>query len=103
MEIRRQRCQACGGYELHNILVREPRLRTAVYVRCAECRELVARYSLADYYHHGKGMDSFLRSRTASVAESGRDLLELFERAKQRAIEGYARVVEELARQGKDF
>lgn len=103
MRIHRQRCQECGGIELHNILVREPRLRTAVYVRCARCRALVARYELADYYHHGKGMDSFLRSRTATVAESGRQLLELFKQAKQKAIEGYAKVVEEMARQGEEL
>lgn len=101
MEVHRQRCQKCNSLEMKNILTRENKLPTVVYLRCADCGELVARYELSDYYHHGKGIESFLRSRTVDMAESGRHLLELFEEAERRATEGYAEAVAELERQGK--
>jgi len=101
MEVHRQQCQDCGGYAVNNILVRETHLPTVIYVRCASCGDLVARYELSEYYHHGRGIESFLSSRMATVEESGRHMLELFEQTKQKAIEGYRRVLDELTRKGK--
>ena len=103
MEVHRQRCQKCGSLEVKSILTREGKLPTVVYLRCAQCGKLVARYELSDYYHHGRGIDSFLRSRTVDMAESGRHLLELFEDAERRAVEGYANALAELERQGKEL
>ncbi|MHC4898351.1 MAG: hypothetical protein ACYTGW_14710 [Planctomycetota bacterium] len=101
MEVHRQQCQDCGGNEVNNILVREANLPTVIYVRCASCGDLVARYELSDYYHHGRGIESFLRSKMATVEESGRHMLEMFEESKRKAIEGYKAVLDELARKGK--
>ena len=54
MELHRQHCQNCQSIEMRNILVREAGKATSVYVRCGNCGELVARYKLRDYYHHGR-------------------------------------------------
>lgn len=102
MEVHRQQCQKCLGIELRNIVVREPAAPTAIYVRCAKCGELVARYELSDYYHHGKGIESFLRSKRTTVEDSGRRMLREFDRARTKAEEGYEQVLQELQRQGKE-
>ncbi len=101
MEVHRQQCQDCGGHEVRNILARDANLPTVIYVRCANCGNLVARYELSEYYHHGKGIESFLRGRMATEEESGRHILELFEAAKNKAVEGYQKVLEELEHRGK--
>jgi hypothetical protein len=103
MEVHRQRCQSCGSLNLHNILAREPGQPTVIFVRCAACDELVARYVLSGYYHHGKGIDSFLRSLGSALAESGRDTLADFERVKKEAIEGYEAVLQRLKEEGKQI
>ncbi|MHC4992372.1 MAG: hypothetical protein ACYTGC_15470 [Planctomycetota bacterium] len=96
MEIHRQQCQACGSHDVHNILARETGRPQTVYVRCARCRDLVARYLLSGYYHHGKDVDSYLRSLGHLAAESGRDTLEDFKQVQNDAIEGFERVLEHL-------
>lgn len=95
MELHRQTCQACGSREHQNLLCREPGHADVVYVRCARCGELVARYALSGYYHHGKGVESYLRSVQGPV-ESGRRILEEFEAARHEALEGFARALHEL-------
>ena len=102
MEIHRQQCQSCGSHDMRNILVREPGRPAAVYVRCGGCRELVARYKLAEYYHHGKSIESYLRSHGSASAESGRHFLEEFERAQRESIEGFEAAVAKLRELGKD-
>ncbi|MEM6456577.1 MAG: hypothetical protein AAF772_15905 [Acidobacteriota bacterium] len=101
MEVHRQQCQACGSRRLNNILAREARLRTVVYVRCADCSALVARYELADYYHHGRGVESFLRSHDPGLAESGRQMMTLFKQAEKRAVEGFRAVMAILEKTGR--
>ena len=101
MEVHRQRCQQCGSIDSRNILIRKPDVPTTIYVRCAKCGELVARYKLSEYYHHGKGLDSFLRSRGAVVSESGRDMLAEFDRAQTESIEGYQQALEYLKSHNK--
>jgi len=96
MEIHRQQCQSCGSFDARNILVRQAQEQPIVYVRCARCGELVARYRLSEYYHHGKGIESFLRSRGASAAESGRRLLDEFAEIQRASIEGFAEVLKYL-------
>ena len=103
MEVHRQQCQDCGSHEVKNILVREANLPTVIFVRCSHCGNLVARYELSDYYHHGKDVESFLRSRLGTVEESGRHMLELFEEARKKATEGYKKALDELARRKKDI
>jgi hypothetical protein len=101
MEVHRQQCQDCGSLEVKNILVRETDLPTVIYVRCANCGDLVARYELSAYYHHGKGLDSYLRSKLATAEESGRHVLEELDEAQTKAVEGYHKALEELERKGK--
>ena len=101
MEVHRQHCQRCQSVDVHDVLVREPGEPQTVYVICADCHSLVARYRLADYYHHGKGAESFLRSRGGRSMESGRELLNDFEGARDEALAGYARVLTALADQHK--
>ncbi|MEQ8769117.1 MAG: hypothetical protein RIB60_01255 [Phycisphaerales bacterium] len=101
MEVHRQQCQSCLSYKVHDVLVREAGQPQTVYVICANCHELVARYRLQNYYHHGKGAESFMRSREGKGADSARELLEEFDRTKHDAHDGYARVLKILAEQHK--
>lgn len=102
MEVHRQTCQNCGSREHNLALVREPGHGQVVFVRCARCHELVARYGLASYYHHGKGMESYLRSVAGSM-ESGRRTLADFDAARHDAVEGFERVMTALRERGKQF
>ena len=103
MEVHRQRCQACDSIELRNILVREPGHPTIVYVRCARCFELVAYYELSQYYHHHKGIVSYLHDHSDTVDESGRKWLQDFRDVQTRATEGYLRAIEQLKQVGKEI
>ncbi|MGB0679925.1 MAG: hypothetical protein ACPGUV_09720 [Polyangiales bacterium] len=96
MEVHRQRCQACQSIDLRNIIAREAGSPDTIYVRCARCQALVARYRLSGYYHHGKGLDSFLRSQGSRSRESGRGLLKDFERAREESLQGYDEVLHVL-------
>ncbi|MBC8414323.1 hypothetical protein H8E50_11745 [bacterium] len=102
MELHRQQCQKCGSYNMRNMLMRKPGESQKVFVRCADCREFVAQYTLSDYYHHGKGIDSYLRSRGGGASESGREVLEDFKRVQENAIEGYEEIIEAIKKAGKD-
>jgi len=77
MEVHRQTCQLCGSHHLRNILARETGEADKVFVQCADCDELVARYVVAPggYFHAHKGFESFLRglSRSAETM-SGREM-----------------------------
>ena len=89
MEIHRQQCQSCGSRDAQNILVRETGQSPIVYVRCLDCEGLIARYKLSQYYHHGKGIESFLRSLGSAAGESGRDYLSEFKRIEEEACNGF--------------
>lgn len=101
MEVRRQRCQACDSLDMRVILVRDPGRPQTVYVRCRSCAELVARYGLRDYYHHGKGIESYLRSKGATAIESGRRVIEEFEEAREDALAGFGAAVRRLEEDGR--
>jgi len=102
MEIHRQRCQNCRSLDVRNILVRRQGDPVTVYVRCSGCGELVARYRLSDYYHHGKGAESFFRSIGADAGDSGRASLDSFNRAQEESLQGYREALESLREKGKD-
>ena len=102
MEVHRQTCQQCQSIDLRNIIVREGHSPTKVFVRCAKCKELVALYELNQYYHHGKGIESYLRSHSGS-ADSGREWLSEFEAAKQEAETGFAAALEKLEENQKEI
>ncbi len=102
MEIHRQQCQQCASRDVRNILVREADAPMAIYVRCLRCGELVALYRLSEYYHHGKGIESFLRSLGSGAGESGRDYLDQCHRTQTEAVRGYEEVLRKLEEQGKD-
>lgn len=89
MEVHIQRCQKCQSTAVTNLLVRESGEPQTVYVKCVSCGELVARYRLREYFHHGKGIESWLRSQGSAAPESGRDFLGEFERVKTAASEGF--------------
>ena len=101
MDIHRQQCQACGSHDARNIIVRPGHERPIIYVRCMNCGELVARYRLAEYYHHGKDIESFLRSRGANAVESGRRMLDEFQQVQKDAVEGYEKALEYLTEHDK--
>ena len=101
MEVRRQRCQACDSLDMRVILVRDPGEPQTVYLRCRSCAELVARYRLRDYYHHGKGIESYLRSQGGSAIESGRRVIEEFEQAREEALEEFGAAVKRLEEDGR--
>lgn len=104
MELHRQTCQACGSRRHYNIITRDAGRPMAVFVRCAQCAELVACYEVSRYYHHGKGIESYLRSLGflgRHAAESGRNVLDEFERTKQDVLDAYPKVLQALKDQGK--
>ena len=103
MEIHRQQCQQCGLRDVRNFLVRESDAPMAVYVQCLGCGALVARYKLREYYHHGKGIESFLRSLGSNAGESGRDYLAEFHRIQDEAVRGYEDVLRRLTDAGKEL
>jgi hypothetical protein len=90
MEVHIQRCEKCQSTAVTNLLVRESGQPQTVYVKCVSCGEFVARYRLSEYYHHGEGIESWLRSQGSAAPESGRDFLGEFERVKTAANEGFA-------------
>ncbi|MEO1618140.1 MAG: hypothetical protein AAFV88_19960 [Planctomycetota bacterium] len=101
MEVKRQTCQACQSIDVRNILVRDGRDQI-VYVRCAKCSALVARYVLKDYYHHGKGIESYLRAhRATSGGDSGREWLEAFNKSQETAVVGYQEALDSLNAENK--
>lgn len=102
MEVHRQTCQACGSIDVRNILVRKAERPATVFVRCGQCRELVACYELSDYYHHGKGIESYLKGRGASGSDSGRQWLAEFRRVQERSSKGYAEALEELEKDHRE-
>ncbi len=102
MEVHRQRCQNCSSIDVHNLLVREVDRSQTVYVRCSQCEQLVARYVLADYYHHGRGIESYLRTRQSGFSESARDVAAELASVEQSALEGYERAVQYLRDRGKE-
>lgn len=95
MDVRRQTCQACQSIDVRNIIVRDGPDQV-IFVRCAKCKELVARYILKDYYHHGKGIESYLRAHGASGGDSGRAWLETFKKSQQKAVLGYEEALKAL-------
>ena len=101
MEVHRQTCQACGSTEVHNIIAREEGRAQMIYVRCGGCGELVARYRLLDYYHHGKGLDSYLRSMGADASDSARHHLDEVGKAREEALNGYSQALAQLKEDGK--
>lgn len=101
MDVKRQTCQSCFSIDVRNIIVREGD-RQMIFVRCAKCKELVARYELKDYYHHGKGIESYLRSHRVTQGESGREWLEAFNRSQNEAVTGYAAALNALDEQQKE-
>ncbi len=103
MEVHRQTCQDCGSIDVRNILVREEGRAQMVFVRCAKCGDLVARYRLRDYYHHGKDVESFLRSHGAEASDSGRSHLDEFGRIQDEAQEGYEQALNYLREKGKEI
>ena len=103
MEVHRQRCQACQSLQLNNILVRAPGRDTTVFVRCARCHALVARYELTSYYHHGKGPQEHLRATGIPFEESGRSYLDAFRDLQRDAEAEYHAALNALAAEGKDL
>lgn len=101
MEVHRQTCQSCGSIDVRNILRRAEGYPTAVFVRCARCKLLVARYELRAYYHHGKGLESWLQGQEGA-AESGRALSEEFTHVQEQACHEYEEVLAALIQLEKD-
>ena len=102
MEVHRQRCQKCGSIDVRNILFRNTNQPTVVYVRCGQCKELVASYQLSGYYHHGKGIESYLKGQGVAAADSGRQWLAEFNRVQEDALTGFEEALQELRNQQKD-
>lgn len=100
MELHRQQCQACGSRVLHNLLRHGEGHEATVYVVCANCGALVARYGLATYYHEGKGMDSWLR-HAGSEPESARTISVRFATERDRARKEFEEVMEALRDSGR--
>lgn len=96
MQVSRQTCQKCGSIDVRNLVVREAQHPTMVYVRCSHCKELVACYELSNYYHHGKGIEAYLRAHGVAAADSGRQWLAEFTRVQEDALTGYQAALKQL-------
>ena len=101
MQVHRQTCQNCKSIEVRNIIVRDTGKPTVVYVRCAACGELVASYELQRYYHHGKGIESYLRGHGVGAADSGRAWLAEFNNVQADALAGFQAALQKLAEEQK--
>jgi len=86
MEVHRQTCQQCGAREQSNLILREPGKSHVVIAVCARCEQLVARYELKSYYHHGKGFEAWLRHVAVST-ESSLDLQDAFATLRDTALD----------------
>lgn len=84
-----------------NLVVREPGTPPLVLVRCEDCKELVARYELRGYYHHGKGMQDWLRTMPIAT-ESTVDLQDRFARVREEAPRELERALHALEAKGKE-
>lgn len=102
MNVKRQTCQSCQSIDVRNLIVRGDDGQQVIFVRCAKCKELVARYELKDYYHHGKGIESYLRAHGRHNSESGREWMRAFEESQQRAVIGYEEALALLSEHQKD-
>lgn len=100
MEAHRQTCQSCGGRDMRNIIVRAEGQRQVVLVRCIGCQQLVARYELASYYHHGKSYEAHLRN-VAVATESAIELRDAYARAQAQAPRELEEAVAFLEARGK--
>jgi hypothetical protein len=88
--------------DMRNIVVRKAGAPMTIYTSCLGCGELVARYRLCEYYHHGKGLESYLRSQGSAAGESGRDYLAEFHRIQAETEQGYQEALHQLAEQDKN-
>ncbi|MEM6980131.1 MAG: hypothetical protein AAF539_10745 [Planctomycetota bacterium] len=102
MDVKRQTCQSCRSIDVRNLIVRGDRGEQTIFVRCAHCKELVARYELKNYYHHGKGIESYLRANGRHNSESGREWMKAFEDSQQRAMMGYDEALRFLSEHQKE-
>ena len=90
---------------MRNLVVRNPGTHEKIYAQCENCKQLVARYILAEmgYYHHGKGVESFLKSvENSGDMYSGRDLLETFKNISEDENKNFEKIATTLHEMGKD-
>ncbi|MEM9825404.1 MAG: hypothetical protein AAF958_02385 [Planctomycetota bacterium] len=102
MDVKRQTCQSCGSIDVRNLIVRGEHGEQVIFVRCAKCKELVARYELKDYYHHGKGIESYLRAHGRHNSGSANEWMKAFEASQEQAKVGYEEALQYLAKRKKD-
>ena len=99
MELHIQTCQFCGSKTVRNLLVRKGGEEDKVYVQCAQCASLVARYIIAHrgYYHHGKGFESYLRGlNRGGEVMSPKDLREAFEKVEEYCVQEFENIISQL-------
>lgn len=97
METHRQTCQKCGSRLATNIIARAPGSSDKVYVKCANCSDLIARYTIAPrgYYHHGKGFESYLRGiNRGGHYDSSEEIICAFEAERKNCLEEFERLSE---------
>ncbi len=101
MDVKRQTCQACRSIDVRNVIVRDGK-EQIIFVRCSNCKELVARYQLKDYYHHGKGIESYLRAHGVAGGDSARAWLDAFKKSQEQAIADFEESLELLKAANKE-
>jgi len=85
---------------MQNVLVEEG-TDLLVYVRCAECHAFIARYQVNRCYHHGKGLDSYLKSLPSFDLSSGYAILEELAALRADAVSGYQMVTKAIESNGQ--
>jgi uncharacterized C2H2 Zn-finger protein len=102
MDVKRQTCQACRSIDVRNVIVRDGQDQV-IFVRCGKCKELVARYLLKDYYHHGKGIESYLRAHGIAGGDSARAWMDAFKKSQQQAVTDYEDALKALEAAHKEI
>jgi hypothetical protein len=102
MQVRWQRCHACDATQFEELLSGKSDGLPVVYVRCASCGALVARYELSGYYRHGEGVESLLRSHDAAAGDSGRRWLAELKEVRQETVRGYEEALARLEAQDEN-
>jgi hypothetical protein len=77
-EIRKERCTACGGTTMENILRFNRRDGLLCYVACANCGAFVARYRVERYVSR-RPYESILAIITRNTTDSSRRISEQIE------------------------
>lgn len=93
--IKREKCPHCHSDKHHNYVVLEKNRRITVFVECAECHILVARYALEHYIDPNAPYESFLKQIRDNRTESARKMMNNIQFYRADLTEEFANIKQE--------